>query len=363
MENKFTSDFLSTNSGDKEISYANNSLLQKTIILKLLPTLNDALRETFSKRLPTSTFEVADLGCSSGPNIFLIISQVIDSIHGVCQQAQLKVPQIRVFLNDLPGNDFNAIFQSLPGFFERLKQAQGKMVEPCFIVGVPGSFYGRLFPTRTLHFVHSFNCLHWLSKVPPELKDTNKGNICITKSSPANVIKAYAKQFETDFSAFLSSRSQELMPGGQMLLLFQGRHSQNPWSEDCFFALLGQSLVDLVSEGLTTEADVDSFNLPLYKPCKGELYEIIESEGSFGVEKMEISEVDWVPRDQDDVEFLSGQYFSNIVRAVSEQMISHQFGDATTNRLFMMYAANIEEHLRDRNKGKLVNFLVSLTKK
>ncbi|KAL4387061.1 hypothetical protein GQ457_09G025610 [Hibiscus cannabinus] len=306
---------------------------------------------------------MADLGCSSGPNIFLIISQVIDSIHGICQQAQFQVPEIRVFLNDLPGNDFNAIFQSVPGFFERLNKAKGKMVEPCSIVGVPGSFYGRLFPTRSLHFIHSFNCLHWLSKVPAGLKDTNKGNICITKSSPGSVIKAFAKQFETDFSAFLSSRSQELMPGGQMLLLFQGRHSQNRWTDDCIFALLGQALVDLVSEELVKEADVDNFNLPLYKPWKGELYEIIEREGWFGVGRMEISEVDWVPRDKDDAEFQSGHYLSNIVRAVSEQMISRHFGDAVTDSLFIKYATNVEDHLRHQNNGKLLNFLVSLTRK
>ncbi|KAK8998930.1 hypothetical protein V6N11_070109 [Hibiscus sabdariffa] len=240
---------------------------------------------------------MADLGCSSGPNIFLIISQVIDSIHGICQQAQFKVPEIRVFLND-----FNAIFQSVPGFFERLNKAKGKMVEPCSIVGVPGSFYGRLFPTRSLHFIHSFNCLHWLSKVPPGLKDTNKGNICITKSSPGSVIKAYAKQFETGFSAFLSSRFQEA--------------GTNAWR-------------------------------PNAAPVPG----------------MEISEVDWVPRDKDDAEFQSGHYLSNIVPAASEQMISRRFGDAVTDSLFIKYATNVEEHLRHQNNGKLLNFLVSLTRK
>ncbi|CAN1145783.1 hypothetical protein LINPERHAP2_LOCUS14880, partial [Linum perenne] len=28
-----------------------------------------------------------------------------------------------------------------------------------------------LFPSNSLHFVHSGQCLHWLSQVPPELTD------------------------------------------------------------------------------------------------------------------------------------------------------------------------------------------------
>ncbi|MBA0779036.1 hypothetical protein Gotri_003319, partial [Gossypium trilobum] len=34
-----------------------------------------------------------------------------------------------------------------------------------FIAGVASSFYQRLFPSNSIHFVHSSYCLHWLSKV------------------------------------------------------------------------------------------------------------------------------------------------------------------------------------------------------
>ena len=119
----------------------------------------------FSKTLP-SCMKVADLGCSSGPNTFQTISQAIETIHGICQQSELKLPEFQVLLNDLPGNDFNAVFRSIPAFYERLKEEKGDMVqEVCFIAGVPGSFYHRLFPSRSLHFIHSSYGVHWLSKV------------------------------------------------------------------------------------------------------------------------------------------------------------------------------------------------------
>lgn len=71
-----------------------------------------------------------------------------------------KSPQIQVFLNDLPGSDFNTLFKSLPDFYEQQIgfKSDDQNVNPherCFINGVPGSFYHRLFPTGSIHFIHS----------------------------------------------------------------------------------------------------------------------------------------------------------------------------------------------------------------
>ncbi|XVF62071.1 hypothetical protein PTKIN_Ptkin08bG0187600 [Pterospermum kingtungense] len=57
---------------------------------------------------------LADLGCSSRPNTFLTISEMIDVVLEIFRQSQLKYsPEFEVFLNDLPGHDFNAIFSNL----------------------------------------------------------------------------------------------------------------------------------------------------------------------------------------------------------------------------------------------------------
>lgn len=51
----------------------------------------------------------------------------------------------------------------------------------------------------------------------------NKGCIYISESSPPEVAQAYHKQFQEDFSLFLRSRSEEVVEGGRMALVFLGR--------------------------------------------------------------------------------------------------------------------------------------------
>ncbi|KAM0063211.1 putative theobromine synthase [Helianthus debilis subsp. tardiflorus] len=108
---------------------------------------------------------VADLGCSSGTNTLLVVSIIIDIVHEVCQENNREVPQFQVCLNDLFGNDFNTIFKSLPDSYANLKKTKGVAFGPCFVSAVPGSFYGRLFPNKSLHLVHCATSNQWLSHV------------------------------------------------------------------------------------------------------------------------------------------------------------------------------------------------------
>jgi indole-3-acetate O-methyltransferase len=78
-------------------------------------------------------------------------------------------PEFSAFFSDLPSNDFNTLFQLLPPLAN-----YGVSMEEClaannhrsyFAAGVPGSFYRRLFPARSVDFFHSAFSLHWLSQV------------------------------------------------------------------------------------------------------------------------------------------------------------------------------------------------------
>ncbi|KAK8276594.1 hypothetical protein V6Z11_D10G210500 [Gossypium hirsutum] len=120
------------------------------------------------------------------------------------------------------------------------------MQEKCFIRGVAGSFYHRLFPTRSLHFVHSSGALHKHSKLPAGLEN-HKRNIYMTRPSPPNVIKAYANQFQKDLTSFLSMHSNETIPQSHMVLTFLARKNPNPSDQDYGWELLAKSLLNLVA--------------------------------------------------------------------------------------------------------------------
>ncbi|WRX08616.1 SAM dependent carboxyl methyltransferase - like 6 [Theobroma cacao] len=69
---------------------------------------------------------MADLGCSSGPNsTFSAVSEITSIIYKRCCQLGLSAPEFRVFVNDLPRNDFDTAFQSLTAFQEKLREDNG----------------------------------------------------------------------------------------------------------------------------------------------------------------------------------------------------------------------------------------------
>ncbi|KAK1355341.1 Salicylic acid carboxyl methyltransferase [Heracleum sosnowskyi] len=360
---------LHMNAGNGEISYAHNSILQKNLMLSSREVLEHTLENYGTHGFP-ECFKLADLGCSSGPNTFSFVSNIVNIVHAVCQKNNLKTPdEFQVFLNDLPTNDFNTLFEMTPEFNLKLENKKGiEKIVNCFISGVPGSFYTRLFPSKSLHFVHSSSSLHWLSQVPENLLDHNKGNIHLATSSPRSVYVAYFTQFKKDFTTFLRMRSEEIIPNGRMVLTLKGRSNADPTIKDCnlIIGLLGKSLVDMCAEGLLHKEDITSFNLPFYTPCTDELKAIIESESSFSIDRFETSEVEWDMREEDEIRKsgdTSGKFIARTVRAVAESMLASHFGNTYMDEIFERYATLVNEHLSRVKTDYLFNIIISLIRK
>lgn len=374
------SEVLHMNKGEGETSYAKNSIVQGKIISIAEPITNEAiLKLSCTNFSDIDGMGIADLGCSSGPNTLSVISDILDIVHAKCLQLGRPSPEFRVHLNDLPSNDFNDIFMSLPAFYKLLNEEKGTGFGPCFIFGVPGSFYGRLFPRNSLHFVHSSSSLHWLSQVPPGLDSNasmplNKGKIYISKTSPSCVLDAYSVQFQKDFSLFLQSRSAEVVPEGRMVLAFMGRSTLDPTTEEsCYqWELLAQVLRSMVLEGLVQEEKVDAFNAPYYAPCPEEVKNEIEKEGSFIIDALETFEIDWDGGDICNDKYTSngttlsssGEKVAKTIRAVVESMLESQFkfGSDRMDDFFQRYSDVVNDHL-SKTRTKYVNLVLSIVKK
>ncbi|KAM5566438.1 loganic acid O-methyltransferase-like [Rosa sericea] len=320
------------NGGDGTYSYTKNSYYQReaanvaqTLIGDVIAMKLDINEITSSS---TTAFCIADLGCSVGPNTFVSVENILEAIKHKYQSGCMssQMPEFQVFFNDHAGNDFNTLFANFPP------------TRHYFAAGVPGSFHGRLFPKSSLHFVHSSYATHWLSKVPEELTDKNslawnKGKIHYT-TAPEEVVNAYVAQFAKDMATFLEARAQELVVGGMMMLIMPAVSTGIPHScvpNGVMFDFMGSILMDMVKEGVISEAEVDSFNLPVYTTSPKEMGELVERNGCFSIERME-STSPWLDSKHSNSNY--GKTLSMSLRAGMEGVVKSHFGSEITDQLF-----------------------------
>ncbi|CAN6170418.1 unnamed protein product [Urochloa humidicola] len=354
--------------GEGEGSYAKNSRLQEKAMVEIRPVLEKVVADVYTALCPCTTMVVADLGCSSGPNALHFVSDVVRVTGDCCGRSRRDPPEIQFFLNDMPANDFNSLFRSLE---QRKKMAMGV---PHYVVGLPGSFYTRLFPARSVHFFHSSYCLMWLSQLPTELQvnskiHLNEGNIYLTMTTPPSVVRMYQEQFRKDFMLFLKLRSKELVFGGQMLLTLLGRKNNSVFHGDLnhVYGLLGQALQSLVLEGMVEKERLDSFNLPIYGPSVDEVMAVVKQSELYDINHLQLFESNWDPYDDLEGEYVgdaiqSGINVAKCLRAVMEPLFATHFGDYILDELFERYALNVAKHL-EREKTKYSVIVVSLRKK
>ncbi|KAL0374191.1 UNVERIFIED_CONTAM: Benzoate carboxyl methyltransferase [Sesamum radiatum] len=316
------------NAGDDETSYANNSALQKGVILEAMPVLDDTLRDIFAAAESCcfpKCWKMVDLGCSSGPNSLFVISHILDTVEQLCSKNQTTHLNLR------------------------------------------------LFPSNTLHFAYSFYSLHWLSQIPEGLDRNNEENMYMARTSPPEVFEAYAKQYQRDFSTFLSLRGEEMIAGGRIILTFIGRSVEDHSCKhhSAHYTLLSQSLLDMLAEGLVKMDDLYSFNVPIYMPCEEEVKTMIQIEGSFNLDKLHVFPVRWDAQDnitnyESDLVFdkhRSGKLTANCVRAFMEPMLAAHFRSSIIYELFERYEDKMGAHMSEQKYSSYYSIVISLSRK
>lgn len=219
--------------------------------MKSIDATKELIKKSIAEKLDvnictsSNTLRLADLGCAAGPNTFAAVQNIIDALEIKCRsEGKLsQQPEFQVFFNDQDSNDFNQLFTTLP---------PGRRY---FASGVPGSFYGRLFPSASLHFVHASHSLQMLSTVPKEVTDRtspawNKVRIHYSNSNN-EVVKAYEAQYAKDMENFLKARAEEIVQGGLLAFVVPGRPNGASHSEvsgNKTMELLGSCLIDMVNK-------------------------------------------------------------------------------------------------------------------
>ncbi|KAK1603433.1 hypothetical protein QYE76_018205 [Lolium multiflorum] len=346
------------NWGEGDTSYANNSGIQNAEQNRMKPMIEAAIIDlcTSTGTLFPRNMVIADLGCSSGTNALVLVSTAIEAIHSYCIQFQRQPPEVCIFLNDLPDNDFNMVIKSLVTL--------RKINEPIVVASVtPGSFYERLFTSGSLHLVCSSSSLHWLSKAPEVLTRNHIPAYNIDEHARHEMLpmihEAYAQQFKNDFTHFLKLRAKEFLSGGRMVISITGRHSDGM---DSKLFHIWESIVQILSvmalEGVIDKDKYDSFYMPMYGPSSKELREIIQEEGSFSIKEMVVR---GLTSGADSALFTPKMYMCQM-RAVFEPLIVKHFGEVMEE--FMRTAErqwSLDGILRD-HLARLTWLCVSLTK-
>ncbi|RCV16164.1 hypothetical protein SETIT_3G115900v2 [Setaria italica] len=363
-------------SAEGNMSYANNSDFQQGIASATRKARRDMAAALYRALGRPATLAIADLGCATGPNALLMVSDAVEAVLAENSKGGGEAPpQLHVFLNDLPANDFNAVFRLLPS--SPLASAG------CLVSAWPGSFYGRLFPDASLDYVVSSSSLHFLSKAPSMATEhLNRGRVFVSASGPAVALEAYRAQFHADFLAFLGCRAAETRPRGLLLLTFVARRGARPTAHDCYlWDLLADALMDMAAAGLVDEDRVHSFNAPYYAPCPDDLARVVAKEGSFAVRTMQLFDITRrrlfrptasLPasnklRDDDEElpQWMAGET-AGTVRAVVEPMLRTHFGWAAMDGLFCRYRLLLEAYYRSKatkNKDDITNVFLVLEKK
>ncbi|XP_010270092.1 PREDICTED: indole-3-acetate O-methyltransferase 1-like [Nelumbo nucifera] len=345
--------------GKGEASYANNSQAQAQHARSMLHLLEGAL-DSVQLESPETPFVVADLGCSCGGNTIYIMEVIIRHITKRFEAMGCEPPEFSAFFSDLPSNDFNTLFQLLPplaidgGSMEECLAAKGH--RSYFAAGVPGSFYRRLFPARSVDVFHSAFSLHWLSQVPEIVMDKrstayNKGRVFIHGANEATA-NAYKKQFQTDLAGFLRCRALEMKRSGSMFLVCLGRTSVDPTDQGGAGLLFGTHFQDawddLVQEGLVDAEKRDSFNIPVYAPSLQDFKEVVEADGSFGINNLQVFRGGSplvVNRPDDAAEV--GRALANSCRSVCGVLVDAHIGDQLSDELFARLERRATSHAKD----------------
>ncbi|KAK4373911.1 hypothetical protein RND71_004588 [Anisodus tanguticus] len=339
---------LSMKGGKGEASYVNNSQAQGQHARSMLHLLKETLDGVQLSPADDVPFVMVDLGCSCGSNTVYIIDVIVEHMSKRYEAMGQQPPEFSAFFSDLPSNDFNTLFQLLPPL---ANNGCGSM-EEClasnsyrsyFAAGVPGSFYRRLFPARSIDVFYSAFSLHWLSQVPDVVLDKrsvayNKGRIYIHGANEITA-NAYKKQFQTDLAGFLAARSKEMKRGGSMFLVCLGRTSVDPTDQGGAGLLFGTHFQDawddLVQEGLITSEKRNDFNIPVYAPSIQDFKEVVEANGSFTINKLQVFRggSPLVVNHPDDATEV-GRALAISCRSVSGVLVDAHIGEQLSDELF-----------------------------
>ncbi|KAL0362876.1 UNVERIFIED_CONTAM: Indole-3-acetate O-methyltransferase 1 [Sesamum calycinum] len=300
---------LSMKGGKGEASYVNNSQAQAQHARSMLHLLRETLDGVRLQSPPDFPFVVADLGCSCGSNTIYMVDVIIQHMAKRYEAAGCDPPEFSAFFSDLPSNDFNTLFQLL------LPMAES-------------AWRSAWLPTATA------------LTSPPEFQvpstiDFSRPSplMCSTRRFPCTGCLRNEEWRVHVLGLLGSDLFRPDRPGRGRASLRD--HFQDAWD-------------DLVQEGLITSEKRDNFNIPVYAPSLEDFKEVVEADGSFIVNKLEVFRggSPLVVNHPDDAAEI-GRALANSCRSVSGVLVDAHIGDQLSDELFSRVSMRATTHAKE----------------
>jgi hypothetical protein len=209
---------------------------------------------------------IADYGSSQGRNSFAPMRAAITALRARVGPER----QILVYHQDLPVNDFNALFEALAN--DPLSYAADlPNVFPC---AIGRSFYQQVLPSNHVHVGWCSYAAMWISRIPAQIP----GHFFALASTGA-VRAAFLEQGARDWERFLSLRAAELRPGGRLIVVVPGANDDGTSAFHDIMDRANATLADMVDEGAIAAGEREKMALGVWPRRRRDLLEPFDGDG------------------------------------------------------------------------------------
>ena len=210
-------------------------------------------------------FHIADYGAADG-------GTSIDLHRATISALRARAPRRTVCITytDLPRNDYSALFTTANGGRPGVTSYRDEH-DDIFVYAAATSFFGPIFPPRTIDFGFSATAMHWLSALPCPVADHI--HMAGARGEELETLRARAR---ADWRDILLARASELKPGGRLMtvnlaLADDGRHMGNTGGANMFDVMnrLWRALVD---DGTISIAEYRRTTIPQFYRTPAEFH-------------------------------------------------------------------------------------------
>ena len=186
--------------------------------------------------IPPGPLTIADFGSSQGHNSLRQMARALDRLA----ERSAERRDVMVVHTDLPHSDFTSLFVMLETAADSYRRGRDHV----FASAIGRSFYERLLPAESLTFGWSAFALHWMSALPLALRK----HIWPVEAAPDEA-KALAEVSSADWRNFLAHRAEEMVVGGQLVLVIGALDKNGATGLEPMMDLANGVLAALVAEG------------------------------------------------------------------------------------------------------------------